>query len=129
MKKLLVFACSLFLLSSCSSQQDYIDNGNPGQIKAVVFYDDNHSGELDDDEVPAQIEVGISQDVSCPPSNVDLITTASADANGAAYFLDLKPGKYCVHPIGNFSMTTKLTQEVYVSSDKVTTVEFGLVKE
>ena len=68
MKYLLVFILSLAFLAGCQSQPDYTDNGNPGQIKAVIFYDDNRNGAMDDDETGAQTEVGISQDVSCPPS-------------------------------------------------------------
>jgi uncharacterized protein (DUF2141 family) len=130
MKRLLTFGLLLVLLTACSkSKPAYTDNGNPGQIKAVVFYDDNKNGTMDSGEIGAQVEVGISQDVSCPASSMDKITIFNADANGVALMKDIKPGKYCVAVNGNYSMTTKLTQDVYVSSDLVVTVMFGIVKE
>jgi uncharacterized protein (DUF2141 family) len=129
MKPLLVFVLSLALLTGCQSQPAYTDNGNPGQIKAVVFYDDNRNGTMDSGETGAQVEVGISQDISCPPSNMDKITSVNADADGTAIITDLKPGKYCVAPTGDYRMTTKLTQELYVSSDVTTTVMFGIDRE
>jgi len=129
MKRLVVLMLSLVLLTSCKSQPAYADNGNPGQIKAVVFYDDNTNGTFDSGEAVAPIEVGISQEVSCPPPNLDKNTIIKADTDGTALIGDLPPGKYCVMPTGNYSMTTKLTQEVYVSSEAVTTVTFGIVRQ
>ena len=129
MKSLLVFVLLFVLLTSCQRQPAYTDNGKPGQIKAVVFYDDNHNGVIDGDETGAQVEVGISQDISCPPSSMDKITSVNADADGAALFIDLAPGKYCVTPIGDYGRTTKITREIYVSSDATTTVVFGIVRE
>jgi hypothetical protein len=129
MRSLLVSILLLVLLTSCKSQPPYTDNGNPGQIKAVVFYDDNKNGTFDGGEAGAPVDMGISQEVSCPPSNLDKNTIIKADADGIALIEDLTPGKYCVMPGGNYSMTTKLTQEVYVSSDAVTTVLFGIVRQ
>jgi uncharacterized protein (DUF2141 family) len=128
MKPLLVFVLSIILLTGCQSQPAFTDNGNLGQIKAVVFYDDNKNGNMDSGETGVQTEVGISQDVSCPPSSIDKNTFVNTDANGIAVFNDLEPGKYCVAPNGNYSMTTKMTLDVYVSSDAVTTVMFGIVR-
>jgi hypothetical protein len=129
MKSLMVFVLSLVLLTSCQSQPPYTDNGNLGQIKAVIFYDSDRNGVMDGSESGAQIELGISQDISCPPSRDEAITPIVADVNGVVLFQELKPGKYCIHPIGNFGMTTKQNQEVYVSSDQTTTVLFGIVKD
>ena len=129
MKPLLVFVLSFILLAACQSQPAFTDNGNPGQIKAVVFYDDNKNGTMDSGETGVQTDVGISQEVSCPASNQDAVTNIKADVDGVALFKDLKPGKYCVVPYGNPTMTTKFTQEIYVSSDMITTVMFGMVKE
>jgi hypothetical protein len=84
---------------------------------------------MDSGETSVQTEVGISQDLSCPPSSKDKNTFVNADSNGIALFNDLKPGKYCVAPNGNYSMTTKATLDVYVSSDAITTVMFGIVRE
>jgi hypothetical protein len=46
----------------------------------------------------------------------------TADENGVALFMDLTPGKYCVHPLRNFGMTTRQNLEVYVSSDEIAAV-------
>ena len=129
MKNLLVFVLLLALLTGCQSQPAYTDNGNPGQIKAIVFYDDNKNGTMDSGETGAQIKMDISQDISCPASSMDKLTIVNADPNGIALFMDLKPGKYCVGPTESISMTTKMTLDVYVSSDAITTVMFGIVRE
>lgn len=129
MKAFLVFVLLLVLLTSCQSQPTYTDNGNPGQIKAIVFYDDNRNGAMDGGETGVQTKVGISQESSCPASNQEAVTNIETDVDGVALFKDLKPGKYCVVPYGNPTMTTKLTQEIYVSSEMITTVIFGMVKE
>ena len=127
MKHLLIFAWLLALLTACNSEPPYTDNGNPGQIKAIVFYDDNGNGTMDSGEFGAQSQVAISQEVSCPPtSDPNWIDT---DSSGVVLFEDIEPGKHCVFPFSNgLSMTTKMTQEVYVSSDLVTTVEFGIIR-
>lgn len=129
MKSLMLFIGLLALLTGCQSQPTFIDNGNPGQINAVIFYDDNRNGVLDTNETGAQTEVSFSQDISCPPSRKDTMTFVEADVNGRAQFKDLKPGKYCVHPVKNFGMTTKQNLEIYVSSDEVVNVFFGIVRE
>lgn len=130
MKRLLTLGLLLILLTACGeSAPAYTDNGNPGQVKAIVFYDNNKNGTMDSSETGAQVEMGISQDISCPASSKDKITIFNADANCVALMNDLKPGKYCVGLTGNYSMTTKSTQEVYVSSDLITTVMFGIVKD
>jgi uncharacterized protein (DUF2141 family) len=129
MKRLLVFIPALVMLSACSSRSTYTDSGNPGQIKAVIFYDDNKNGTMDDGETGVPARVGISQDASCPPSNRDKVTYLNTSRDGMALFANLKPGKYCVMLDGNYNLTTKLTQEVYVSSDETTTVMFGIIRE
>jgi uncharacterized protein (DUF2141 family) len=129
MKPLLVFLISILFLTGCQSPPAFVDNGNPGQIQAVVFYDHNRNGTMDSDETGAEIELWLSQDTSCPPTNRDVIVRVNTGENGSALFGNLKPGKYCVAPGGNFSMTTKMTRDVYVSSDATTTVTFGLVRE
>ena len=131
MKRLLVFVLLLALLAGCQSQPVYTDNGNPGQIKAVVFYDDNKNGVMDSGESGIQTQASISQDVSCPPQNQQSYIIIDTDANGVGLFEELAPGKYCagLGPNANYSMTTRMNQEVYVSSDLVTTVMFGIVRE
>ncbi len=129
MKSFLVFLLSLALLAGCQSQPAFTDNGNPGQIRAVIFYDDNRNRVMDSGETGVQTELGISQDISCPPSRKDSIRSVSADINGEALLTDLKPGKYCLHLMQNFGMTTRQNLEVYVSSAETTTVAFGVVRD
>ena len=127
MKRFLIFGLMLVLLTACGeSEPPYTDNGNPGQIKAIFFYDDNKNGKMDEGEagVQAQSIVGIAQEISCPPTSTP--TYVDSDANGAYEFIDLKPGKYCLYLNNGYTPVTKMTQEVYVSSDKITTVYFGL---
>ena len=118
---------SVALLSGCQAGQSYTDNGSPGHIKATVFHDNNRNGVMDSDEAGAPVDVGISQPNSCPGSTFPDLTIVRADASGTALFRDLAPGKYCVHPVGPTNATTRLAQEVYVSSDEVATVAFGIV--
>lgn len=130
MKRFLVFVFMLVLLTACGeSAPPYVDNGNPGQIKAVFFYDDNGNGQMDDGEegVQAQQIAGMSQEISCPPTSTPVFE--DSDSSGAIEFNDLKPGKYCLYLNNGFLPTTKQTQEVYVSSDQVTTVYFGVTRE
>lgn len=129
MRSVVVLFLSLILLTGCQSEATYTDNGNPGQIKAVVFSDDNRNAVMDNSETGVRAKVGISQEISCPASNEDAVTKIDTDMDGVALFKDLKPGKYCVVPYANPKMTTKFTQEVYVSSDLITTVLFGVVRE
>ncbi len=127
MKRLLIFGLMLVLLTACGEDKpQYTDNGKPGHIKAVFFYDDNKNGEMDTGEegVQAQAIVGIAQEISCPPTSTP--SYVDSDASGVYEFNDLTPGKYCLYLNNGFTPVTKLTQEVYVSSDQVTTVYFGL---
>jgi hypothetical protein len=126
MRRLPVFVSALILLTACGeSEPAYTDNGNPGQIQAVFFYDDNRNGIMDADEegVQAPLIGGISS-VSCPPSEKP--SFADSDENGIIEFKDLQPGKYCVNLNNGFMAVTKLGQDVYVSSDLVTTIYFGI---
>jgi hypothetical protein len=128
MKRLSVLVLTLVLLTACGeSAPPYTDNGNPGQIKAFFFYDDNKNGIMDNGEegVQAQLIGGISG-VSCPPGEKPSFT--DSDANGVIEFKNLQPGRYCVNLNNGFMPVTKLGQEVYVSSDMVTTVYFGLAR-
>ena len=128
MKQIFSFFLLLVLLPACSSQPTFVDNGNPGQIKVFVYYDDNQNGAMDTDEAGAQAKLGISQDISCPPGNQEKITWLLTGINGIGLSEDLKPGKYCVAISNGLSMTTKMTQEVYVSSDQEHVVRFGVVR-
>ncbi len=129
MKQIFSFFLLLVLLPACSSQPAFVDNGNPGQIKVFVYYDDNQNGVMDTDEAGAQAKLGISQDISCPPASREKITSIMTNVNGVGLFKDLKPGRYCVVPFSNgLSMTTKMTQEVSLSSDQEPVVMFGVVR-
>ncbi len=117
----------LALLFSCTTRPPYTDTGKPGQIKVIAFYDDNKNGVMDEGESGSPTKVAISQEVSCPPSgNPSWIDT---DTAGKYTFQDLEPGSYCVISLGAQSYTTRAAQEVYVSSDLVTTVVFGLLRQ
>ena len=126
MKPLILFTLFLTLLIGCDSQPAFVDNGDPGQIKAVVFYDNNKNSVMDSSETGAPLRVAISQEVSCPPSGIP--NFVETDVNGESLFTDLKPGKYCVFVDNNSGMTTKMTQEVYLSSDQELVVMFGIVR-
>ena len=131
MKRLLVFGLTFVLLTACGeSKPPYTDNGNPGQIKAIVFYDDNKNGVMDSGESSLQTQTAISQEISCPPQSQQSYLIIDTDTNGVGLFRELKPGKYCVDlgPNGNYNMTTRMNQEVYVSSDMVTEVSFGVAR-
>ena len=125
-KILLMTVILVVLLASCGKQPTYTDNGNPGQVKAVVFYDDNKNGVMDNGEIGAPQRVAISQEVTCTPANPEYVST---DADGEVLFKDLKLGRYCVFVDNGYGMTTKMQLEVYVSSDLVTVVPFGIVRE
>jgi hypothetical protein len=121
MKRLLVLGSMLLLLAACGKKEPaFTDNGNPGQIKAFVFVDSNQNGIFDSDEKRLPTKVSISQEVSCPPSSQP--NWLDTDANGTYVFEDLKPGKYCVIQLSDYKITSKMTQEVFVSSDATTTV-------
>ena len=71
-------------------------------------------------------EIGISQDISCPAGNMDKVTIGRTDSSGEVSFSGLPAGKYCIAYMGGKSMTTKLTVQVYLSSEQVTQVFFGI---
>jgi uncharacterized protein (DUF2141 family) len=120
MKRLLVFVFLVALLAACAkSAPPYTDNGHPGQIKVNVFVDSNQNGVLDGNERGLQVKTTLMQEVSCPGTSQP--TWQDTDASGVYTFKDLKPGKYCVMIDTDQSVTSKMTQEVYVSSDDTTT--------
>jgi len=123
-----LIAILIILLAGSRAQPLFNDNGNPGKIQASVFYDDNRNGVQDNGEGGFQASIAISQDIACPGASLDKITWLDTDPNGSAVFSDLKPGKYCVYTDGSLAPTTKLTQDVFVSSDLVSTVSFGLAR-
>lgn len=130
MKNLLIFGLMLVLLTACGeSEPQFTDNGNPGQIQAVVFYDDDRNGIMDGGETGApSYRLALADRVGCS-SSTGSFTYIPTDSNGVVNFNDLKPGPYCVGIDNGYKTTTKMTLDAYVSSDKVTTVYFGVVRE
>ena len=130
MKHLLVFVLMFVLLTACGDSEPlFTDNGNPGQIKAVAFYDDNQNGIMDSDETGASsIRLALGDQVGCTSSTGSL-NFVPTDSEGVVNFNDLKPGLYCVGIDNGYKTTTKLNVDAYVSSEAVTTVMFGLVRE
>jgi hypothetical protein len=88
----LIFALLSLLLGACKSRPPFTDNGNPGQIKVIAFYDDNQNGKLDSQKLGVSARVGISQAISCPADSYDKYAQTDTDASGVATFRDLKPG-------------------------------------
>ena len=101
MKRILALFLLLILFSGCSSKSEIVDNGNPGLIMVVTFLDENNNGIYEKNEPAISDKVGISQDVSCPPGNMDLATKAETNIDGEAVFEDLEPGVYCVMYLGS----------------------------
>jgi hypothetical protein len=128
MKKFWVVGIFL-ILAACSQKPEIVDNGQPGQIRVVVFQDDNRNGVKDSEETGLADRVGLGQGVSCPTQNIDEIMVVETDPSGEALYQGLKPGTYCVMYMGSAGVTTKLTVEVYLSSEQQAVVGFGLVGE
>jgi len=130
MRHLLIFGLMLVLLTACGeSEPPYTDNGNPGQIKAVVFFDENQNGIIDGSETGAPSHrLALADQVGCS-SSTGTLNFVPTDSNGAVIFSDLKPGRYCVAIDNGYRTTTKLNLDAYVSSDMITTVYFGIIRE
>ena len=128
MKKLIIFIVFAILLVGCASKPEIVDNGQPGQIKVTVYLDENRNGKMDENETGLAERVGISQDISCPAGSMDKVTEKQTDSNGEAVFRELDPGVYCVMYMGSSGTTTKLTVEVYLSSEQEAKVAFGLAE-
>jgi|GEM_PF-3133813 uncharacterized protein (DUF2141 family) len=131
MNRFLIFSLIFVFLIACSenSGPPFVDNGNPGQIKAVAFYDDNQNGIMDNGEMGAPaIRLTLADQVGCT-SSTGSFTFIPTDANGIVNFRDLKPGLYCVAIDNGYKTTGKLNIDAYVSSGLITTVYFGVIKE
>ena len=92
--RLFIFVLFLAVFTGCSSQPAFVDNGSPGQVQVVVYYDENHNSAMDANESGTQAKLGISQDISCPPGNREKITWILTEVNGIGLFEDQKPGKF-----------------------------------
>ena len=74
------------------------------------------------------IRLALADQVGCTSSTGSL-NFVPTDVDGVVNFSDLKPGRYCVGIDNGYKTTTKLNLDAYVSSDVVTTVMFGIVRE
>ncbi len=128
MKKIFAMTLLLLLMAGCSTKPEIMDNGEPGQIKVVVFLDENRNGVKDQGESGLIEKVGFSQDISCPAGNLDKVTVAETDSTGETEYNDLKPGIYCVMYMGPRASTTKLTVEVHLSSEQEALIAFGVTE-
>ena len=124
-----VLVACLFITGCSSSKSEIKDNGHPGQIKAIVFYDANHNRIQDPGEPGLKDRVSLSQDFSCPATDSKKMTIVETDANGETVIGDLKPGHYCVAYSGDSTMTTKLTNEIDLSSEQTIQVIFGRMEK
>jgi uncharacterized protein (DUF2141 family) len=129
MKAVLLISIFSLLLAGCASQPKIADNGKPGQIKVVTFFDENRNGKRDQGEVGISDRVSISQDISCPSSSIQKLIPAETDSNGETVFKDLKPGQYCVAYFGNRGATTRLANLVSLSSDQEIQALIGLSEQ
>ena len=114
------------LIVGCGTNQEIIDNGKPGQIKVIVFHDENRNGVMDQGELGLVDRVGIGQDISCPATNLDKVNRSDTNSSGEAEFSELNPGVYCVMYMGSRGSTTKLTVEISLSSEQNEVVAFGV---
>lgn len=130
MKKILLLGLMLVLLTACGeSEPPFTDNGNPGQIEAVVFFDENQNGVMDGGETGApSYRLALADQVGCA-SSTGTLNFIPTNSNGVVIFSDLKPGLYCVAIDNGYKTTTKLNLDAYVSSDMITTVYFGIIRE
>ena len=83
---------------------------------------------MDQDEVGLVERVAISQDISCPGSDTNKFTIIETDTSGTALFPELQPGTYCVMYLGSKPITTRITQDIHLSSDQEAVVYFGLAE-
>jgi uncharacterized protein (DUF2141 family) len=127
MKKIFAVMVFVLLITACTPKPEIIDNGNPGQIKVSVFLDENRNGVKDPGEPGVVDQVGLSHDKSCPA--IDKETIVETNTSGETIFDDLPPGIYCVAFLGDKGVTTKLNADVYLSSEQVAQVAFGLVAD
>jgi hypothetical protein len=127
MRRLLLIFILFLFVSGCSAATPEIkDTGQPGSIKIFVFLDANHNGIVDPGEEGLQTQVFITQQLSCPPTDVTKLIKQPTGPDGLTTFKNLKAGRYCVGQFGNYAMTTRAVVEVFLSSDQEAQTAFGL---
>ncbi len=130
MRKYLLVLLLFLSLTGCSTATPTVtDTGEPGSIKALIFFDANHNGALDSGEQGVQGQIILSQQLSCPPSDASKITRQPTTPDGWAVFSNLKPGKYCVGADVNVAATTRGVVEIYVSSNQEAQASFGVAEK
>ena len=117
----------LFLSACGTNEPEIFDNGQPGQIRVVVFHDENHNRVMDEGESGVSDEVAIGQGVSCPTGKGrDELLFAQISPEGSALYLGLVPGRCCVMYTGGAITTMKLNHWVYLDSEEEVEVLFGM---
>jgi hypothetical protein len=130
MRRLLSIFVLFLLLAGCGQATPEIkDTGQPGSIQALVFLDANQNGAYDSGDEGLQAQVWVSQQLSCPPTDMNKITKQPTGPDGLAVFKDLKPGSYCAGIFGNYGMTTRQNIQVYLSSNQEAKIVFGLTEK
>ena len=130
MKKFFWLLIVSILAAGCAKSTPAVtDNGTPGQIKITVYYDENGNNIQDSGEPGHQDRVLVGQDVSCPPTDPAKFQFYQTDDAGQVVVKDLKPGKYCVGYSGEKTMSSKLTLDVFLSSDQEAQVSFGTLEQ
>lgn len=131
MNKAFLILVIAFLLAGCgaSNQPQTVDNGKPGQISVLVYWDKNFNSKMENGETGLMDQVILGQDLSCPPTNPAKYTRYDTAADGSIVLTDLKPGRYCVAYGGNRASSTKLTVEVDLSSEQNVQVQFGVSRD
>lgn len=115
-------------LLGCSTEPEFTDTGQPGQIKVVVFLDGNRNQVKDTGESGLVERVGGSQEISCPAGDKDNVSISETDPTGEIVYANLDPGIYCVAYYGSKGVTTQLTQEIPVNSGQETVVVIGIAE-
>ena len=130
MKKILVLILVFVaVFSGCSRKTDFVDNGQPGTIRVVVYNDENDNNFKDEGEVAGGELVGISHKGACPPPTRDNTTSMETADNGEAIFENLTPGRYCVVYLDDGRHGSKAVYEVYLSSEEILSIGFAIIRD
>lgn len=130
MRKIGLFGLLLVaLLAGCLKRTEFIDNGQPGTIRVVVFNDKNQNDFKDEGEVIGGEQVAIQFEGVCPPPTRDDMVFMDTDENGEAIFEDLQPGRYCVLYMDTAGATMRLNYEIYLNSEELISIGFGVLRD